>query len=127
MRTLHKAFPEFEIYTEEVEQGLEPPCFSVICGEPFIERVVGKRFFRRFDFCVYFYPAGGNVFSESGSVWDKLIPALELIDVGGDLIRGSDFSTKVVNGVMVMCVSYGTFVFDDEKAPTMGNLKFCVK
>ncbi len=123
VKALREVFPDCEVYTEEVEQGLEPPCFSVVCAEPSISRIVGKRFFRKFDICVYYYPECSDVFSESGDIWDKSILALELINVDGDLIRGTDFSSKIVDGVLVICVSFGTFVYDNEKAPAMGSVK----
>lgn len=127
VRALRKAFPECEVYTENVNQGLSPPCFSVICGELFFHRIVGKRFSLRFDLCVYYYPKKDKVFSEIGGVWEKLFPALEVVEVDGDLIRGDDFSTKIVDDVMVLCVSYNAIVYDGEKAPAMGEINFSSK
>lgn len=124
VKALRGAFPECAVYTENVRQGLAAPCFSVICEEPVIQRVLGKRFFRRFDFCVYFYPGRDDFFAEINDAFEKMLPALELIEVDGDLIRGSDFSSKTVDGVLVICASYGTFVYDGEKAPAMGALDF---
>lgn len=124
VRAIRGVFPDYEVYVEEVEQGLCPPCFSVICGEPFAERVVGRRFFRRFDVCVYFYPKDREIYSGAGQIWDKLMPALELISVEGDLVRGEDLSTKIVDGVMVFCVSYGAFVYEVNDAPAMGELRY---
>ena len=124
VKRLHECFPDHKIYTENVEQGLSPPCFSVICEQPVFRRVMGKRYFRSFDFCIYYYPKKDDFFSEINEVSEKLIPSLELIEVDGDLIRGSDFSTKTVDDVMVICATYGTFVYDGEKVPTMESLSY---
>lgn len=124
VKRLYECFPECVVYTENVEQGLSPPCFSVICEQPVFRRVMGKRFFRSFDFCIYYYPKSDEFFSEINEVSEKLIPSLELIEADGDLIRGSNFSVKTVDDVMVICATYGTFVYDNEKAPAMENLSY---
>lgn len=124
VKRIRECFPESKIFTENIEQGLSPPCFSVICEQPVFKRFMGKRFFRSFDFCIYYYPESDDFFSEINSVSELLIPNLELIEADGDLIRGSKFSTKTVDDVMVICATYETFVYDDEKAPMMENLSY---
>lgn len=124
MKRIHECYPDSRIYTENIEQGLSPPCFSVICEQPVFKRILGKRFFRGFDFCIYYYPESDDFFSEINSVSEKLIPDLELIEADGDLIRGNNFSVKTVDDVMVICASYGAFVYDDEKAPMMEDLSY---
>lgn len=124
VKRLRELFPKYGIHTENIEQGLSPPCFSVICEQPVFKRFMGKRFFRSFDFCIYFYPKSDDFFAEINAVSEVLLPNLETIEVDGDLIRGSDFSTKTVDDVMVICATYGAFVFDDEKAPMMEDLNY---
>lgn len=124
VKRLHECFPDCAVYTENVEQGLSPPCFSVICEQPVFRRVMGKRYFRRFDFCIYYYPRSDDFFGEINEVSEKLIPNLEMIEADGDLIRGGDFSVKTVDEVMVICAEYGTFVYDNEKAPAMESLNY---
>lgn len=124
MKRIRECFPNHAVYTENIEQGLSPPCFSVICEQPVFKRFLGKRFFRSFDFCIYYYPENDEFFSEINSVSEKLIPNLEVIEADGDLIRCNNFSTKTVDDVMVICVSYGVFVYEDEKAPMMESLSY---
>lgn len=124
VKRLRESFPDYRVYTENVEQGLSPPCFSVICEQPVFRRFMGKRFIRGFDFCIYYYPKSDDFFSEINSVSEQLIPSLELIEVDGDLIRGSKFSTKTVDDVMVICAAYEVFVYEEEKIPVMEKLTY---
>ena len=46
-----------EIYKGSVEQGLKEPCFSIVCLNPNITQVLGKRYFRTNRFCIHYFPS----------------------------------------------------------------------
>lgn len=115
-------FGGFEIYPDEVPQGLSPPCFTISCS-PSVERVIGKRFRRDFDICVNFFPAADEIYSECADIEERLFPALQYIDVDGDLLRGENMSRKISDGILSFNVRFGTFVIDTDKAETMGELR----
>ena len=114
-------FKGFEIYLDEVPQGLEPPCFTISCS-PSLRQVIGKRFRRDFDICVHFFSVSDEKYGECADVEERLFSALQYISVDGDLIRGEDMSRKFSDGVLSFNVRFGTFVIDPEKAETMGEL-----
>lgn len=115
-------FEGFEIYPDDVTQGLEPPCFTITCS-PSVERVIGKRFRRNFDICVHFFPASDEKYGECADVEERLFSALQYISVDGDLLRGEDMSRKLSDGILSFNVRFGTFVIDSEKAEVMGELR----
>ena len=115
-------FVGFEIYPDEVPQGLAPPCFTVSCG-PSVKRVIGKRFRRDFDICINFFPRSEEKHGECADVEERLFSALQYISVDGDLLRGEDMSRKLSDGILSFNVRFGTFVIDPEKAEMMRELR----
>ena len=66
----------YEIYTESIEQGLVEPCFSILCLNPTINQVLGKRYFRRNQFCIHYFPSSDEKRSECQAVFERLLNAL---------------------------------------------------
>ena len=119
---LSAEFNSFDIYIDEVPQGLEPPCFTITCA-PSVQRVIGRRFRRDFDICVYFFPATDEKYSECADVEERLFSALQYINVDGDLLRGEGLSRRLSDGVLAFNVRFSAFVIDSETAEIMGDLE----
>lgn len=111
----------FEIYLDNVPQGLAPPCFTVSCS-PSVKQMLGKRFRRDFDFCIHFFPGTDEPYGECADVEERLFSSLQYITVDGDMLRGENMSRKFSDGVLSFNVSFGTFVLDSDKAEAMGDL-----
>jgi hypothetical protein len=112
-----------EIYTESIEQGLTEPCFSILCLNPTIEQFLGKRYFRTNQFCIHYFPSSNEKQSECFSVLEKLMTALEIITVDGDLCRGTDMHGEVVDNVLSFFVNYDMYVYKKETAePVMESV-----
>ena len=110
---------QYDIYTESVEQGLTEPCFSILCLNPTINQVLGKRYFRRNQFCVHYFPSSDEKRSECHTVMEGLIDALEMINVDGDQCRGTGMHGEVVDNVLSFFVNYDMFVYKEEPAKSM--------
>ena len=104
----------YEIYTEFIEQGLTEPCFSILCLNPTINQVLGKRYFRTNQFCIHYFPSSNEKQSECHTVADRLMNALELITVDGDLCRGTNMHYEVVDNVLSFFVNYDMYVYKEE-------------
>ena len=114
---------DYEIYTDFVEQGLTEPCFSIVCLNPTIEQFLGKRYFRTNQFCVHYFPSSAEKQSECLSVMEKLVTALEVITVDGDLIRGTKLNGEIVDSVLSFFVNYDLFVYKEAVTePTMESV-----
>lgn len=114
----------YEIYTESIEQGLTEPCFSVLCLNPTINQVLGRRYFRRNQFCIHYFPSTDEKQSECFTVLDRLMGALEMITVDGDQCRGTGMHGEVVDDVLSFFVNYDMFVYKDEDEKSkMQNVK----
>ena len=115
----------YEIYTESIEQGLNEPCFSILCLNPTINQVLGTRYFRRNQFCIHYFPSSDEKQSECHAVIEKLISALEIIMVGSDQCRGTGMHGEVVDNVLSFFVNYDMYVYKKEAAePNMAELLY---
>ena len=103
----------YDIYTESIKQGLNVPCFSILCLNPTLEQVLGKRYFRTNQFCIHYFPSSKEVRSECNSVAERLFGALEYITVGGDTIRGTEMHCELVDDVLSFFVNYDMYVYKD--------------
>ena len=104
---------QYEIYTESIEQGLIEPCFSILCLNPTISQVLGKRYFRTNQFCIHYFPSSNEKRSECHAVMDRLVSALEIITVDGDKCRGTSMKCEVVDDVLSFFVNYDMYVYKD--------------
>lgn len=106
---LHKIYPDSRIHGEEVEQGLKRGDFNVILVTSQRQRIGKTRFMSVPAFDILYYPCKGKV--ECYAVADNLFSNLELITVpGGDVLRGTDMSFEVVDGVLHFRVNYSHFI-----------------
>ena len=106
----------YEIYTESIEQGLTEPCFSVLCLNPTIDQKLGNRYFRRNLFCIHYFPSTNEKQSECHAVAERLMDVLEMINVDGDLCRGTDMHSEVVDNVLSFFVNYDMYVYKERTA-----------
>lgn len=115
----------YEVYTESVEQGLQEPCFSVLCLNPTIEQFLGKRYFRTNQFVIHYFPSSYEKRSECNAVLERLFGAMEIITVDGDQVRGTKMNGEVVDNVLSFFVNYDMFVYKEaEEETAMGSVDY---
>lgn len=101
---------EYEIYTENVEQGLEEPCFSIFCINPSIRHFFDKRYKTTNLFNILYFPKNSEPESEINDVRERLYNCLEYISDESDLLRGTDMNTQTIDGVLNFFVNYNFFI-----------------
>lgn len=107
---------EYEIYKEDVKQGLNEPCFFVSLIKPTQSLFLGKRYLKTNQFCVQFFPTPGtDARNASYDVGEKLFNALEYIQVSGELCRGDEMSVSINDGILSFFVNYDMFVHKGAK------------
>lgn len=110
----------YEIYTENIKQGLSEPCFSIVCLNPRMEQFLGKRYFKQNQFCIHYFPKADEKNYESLMVIERLFDCLELITVNGDLCRGTGMNVEMADGVVSFMVNYDMFMYKQgESTPAM--------
>lgn len=108
---LHEVFGDaYTLYTEGVEQDFLKPSFFLLFLKPRQKQVVGKRYFKVHPLDIRYYPSTSNKNEEMNTVADRLYDALEYISIGEDLLRGSNISHEIIDGVLHVYVEYNLFV-----------------
>ena len=116
---------DYEIYTESVEQGLNEPCFSILCLNPTNEQFLGRRYFRKNQFCIHYFPKGEEKNKEINEVRERLFECLELVTVDGDLCRGTNMSSETSDGVLSFFFFFFMFMYKmQEGTPTMESYDY---
>ena len=102
---------EYDIYTEDIEQGLNEPCFSIVLLKPSVNQFLGKRYYRTHLFCVHYFPKSTNESKlECFKIEERLMNCLEYITVEGDSIRGKNMFGEISDGVLAFMIEYNMFV-----------------
>ena len=111
-----------DIYTEAVDQGLEDGSFAIVCLNPTNEQFLGNRYFRTNQFCIHYFPKTKKPRSECLEVLEDLYDALETIEVDGDLIRGTNMTNEMDEGVLHFFVNYNFFTIRKSDETYMEHL-----
>jgi len=112
----------YKIYTEEVTQGMENPCFFILCRTPKNTQFFNKKYFRSNMFCIQYIPSSENVKTECNAVTEQLFQCLEYLWIDGSLIRGTKMEPEMKDGILFFFLNYDFFVYKKEETETMGAL-----
>lgn len=106
---------EYDVFVEDVEQGIEAPCFLILLIDADTKQLPSSRNKRRQDFNVLYFPKEGK--TECYEMSEKLFEALKLIKFKDGLLNGADIKCNVVDGVLNCLVSYNfnTVKLDDSE------------
>ena len=101
-----------EIYTEDVEQGLEEPCFFVRQLEVANNRCLGNRVKRKYPFDIIYFPSDSDAKKyEMYEMEDLLQDGMEYITLAnGNMLRASDISSEIVDDVLHVYASYSVML-----------------
>lgn len=101
---------DYEIYSEEIEQGLKEPCFFISVIDSSIQPYPGGRYFRRSQLCIQYFPVSASRNRECEDAAVRMEQSLECIVYDDGMIRGTDMSHEVHDGVMSFFVNYNMFI-----------------
>ena len=115
----------YEIYSEDVEQGLTEPCFFIKSLPVQNRRLLGKRKQRTYSFVITYFPKNNN--AEMQDVAEKLLDGLEyIILITGEIIRGHSLEAEIVDGLLQFSVQYVVFLNDYENEESMETMESSV-
>ena len=111
--TLNAEFGDkYKIHREEKRQGLKEPCFFIQCLNPTEELFFWKRYFRRNQFCIQYFPEEEyHRNQECHAVGERLFSCLEYLDVDGDPVMGTEMKYEITDGLLHFFVNYDMFVY----------------
>jgi len=95
----------YEIYTENVKQGLQEPCFFVKSLPVITNPLLGNRKERRYPFDIAHFTEGGN--EEKMRVGEQMLDGLEYLTLtNGDIVRCRSIDMDIVDDVLHVSVTY---------------------
>lgn len=97
---------DYEIYSQEVEQGLKEPCFLILLVDSSNERIIGSRFKRKQPFNILYFSKDDETTNDMYSVGERMNDALEFISFRDGKLMGTEMSFKVIDGVLNFLVDY---------------------
>lgn len=114
---------DYKIYTENVEQFLNPPCFYVELLQSSMQQIVSRRYRLENLFDIHFFTNENESKNDFRRVADILYDALEYISVDNDLVRGLNMHYEIVDDVLHFFVSYNLILIKtlepEEKMETL--------
>ena len=99
----------YEIYTEKIEQGLSEPCFLISSLTQNSNQFFSSRYKKNNLFSVQYFPSSQGIRAECNDVAERLNECLEWIEVDGDLIRGTNLTSELVDDVLNFTLNYNFF------------------
>lgn len=125
---LYESFGKgYEIYQNNVQQGLKEPCFFIGLLKLSVRPLLGRRRIRTvpFDICYFPKTAGDN--REMQEAAEQMLEALEFIRLGdGGLLRGSKMSWEIVEDMLHFFVTYSLTENELPQQTPMESLKALV-
>lgn len=115
---------EYKIYKNDVEQGMDTPCFFVAALKPSVTAYPSMRRYLQHPLDVHYYPRdscdNGNMYE----VAERLADILEYITLPDNtILRGTDISYQIEDDVLHYFVSFNAFVrMELERVPEMEEL-----
>ena len=121
---LNTAFGDgYEIYKNDVEQGLNEPCFFISVIKPELSPLLGSRGIWRNPFDIHYFPKRAGSNAELFDVAEKLIYALEFIPMPDGLpLRGTGMSYDIIDGVLHFYVNFNMIVNQPREENPMETL-----
>lgn len=121
-------FPDIPVYDEQVEQALSQPSFFVRSIAPRQRLFLNRRYLRTEMVEVTYFPPDDGRKRNVNDVFEKLFSSLEIIQVGQDMLRGTEMEPHVddESGVAVFTVNYRYFVTrprDETEEPEITEIK----
>ena len=96
---------------KEKKQNLEEPCFFIQCLNSTQRLFLNKRYFKKNQFCIQYFPETSNKNEECLAVAERLLERLEYLIVNSDLVMGTKMHYEVIDGILHFFVNYDMFVY----------------
>lgn len=105
----------YEVNMEEVKQGMKEPCFFLTLLDSSTKVVVGRRYEKRNQVSIQYFPESLQLQRECNEVAERLTLCLEYIeDEEGGFLHGTDMHYQVTDGILNFFVNYNFHVLKAE-------------
>lgn len=126
-QALYEEFGDsYSIYTEEIEQGLDNPCFLITNVVHTHDAKLSNRYKDNNSFMVQYFPESDTDYlGEINNVVSSLEDVLEWITVDSSKVHGLNMTSNVVDRVLNFQVDYNVRLHKTtQEVDRMNNLKY---
>ncbi|HGM3734708.1 TPA: DUF6838 family protein [Clostridioides difficile] len=121
---LDKSFGEkYTIYSEDVEQGINEPCFFIVPINSSKVLYPNARELKKNSFDVHYFPKSDNKAFEINEIAEMLLEELEYIESDGDLVRGTNMNFEIIDNVLHFFVDYNYFTIKSNNTEKMNDVE----
>lgn len=103
----------YPVYIDNQQQNMIFPCFFLTLNVGEQEQKLGSRYYREGTYYIHcFQSEDGKVrdYNELRDAAERLYWALEYINVGDAIIRGTDMQEQIIDDVLLFSVHYNYFL-----------------
>ncbi|WP_233147054.1 phage tail terminator family protein [Paenibacillus selenitireducens] len=117
-------FPDMDVYGEKIPEGFETPCLFVKLLTAAQDKEMNRRYKRSYPFDIHFFPHGHDYNREGHEMAERLYDALRIVDINGDLYKGTGMNHEIVDDVLHFFVDFNFHVLSQkEDEPVMQTLE----
>ena len=122
---LNTAFGDkYEIFQNDIEQGLEEPFFMIQVLKRDLSPLVGQRSMKHNPFDVMYFPTAPGNNAEMFTVAETLMDCLRFITLpNGDLLHGTNMNYEIVDNVLHFMVNFNLTLIRPEDETYMETLE----
>lgn len=109
---LHTEFGDgYEIYQNDVEQGLQEPCFFITVLKPELSPLLKGRYLATNPFDIHYFPMTSGDNAELCDAAERMEECLEFITLpDGGMLHGTSISYQIVDDVLHLFVNFNCIV-----------------
>ena len=116
---ISKKYPDFEVYTDKVEQGLKEPCFFIKNLKRTYGTFLSKRYKTTNLFSIQLIPDDSI---NANEVMASLFSLLEFITIeNGDIFKATNMSMETTDEVLTLTLNYDFFMKESVKKDNLMN------
>lgn len=110
---LNELFGEnYELYTNNVKQGLKMPCFFIKTLPSSKKKLIGNRYENEINLVIHSMLREPNL-EEFNNISDKLYELEYITLLNGDILKGYDMKTQISDGVLLFFITYKFFTYKE--------------
>ncbi|WP_129600466.1 phage tail terminator family protein [Anaerophilus nitritogenes] len=100
---------DIEVFGEEIKGDLEPPCFFVKMFNTEHKQDLDRRYLRYNSFDIHYF--GDTTNKDMFNILEELYETMELIEIDGNLYRGTSMKHEIIDQVLHFFVDYNFHVY----------------
>ncbi len=103
---------DYELYTNNVKQGLKMPCFFIKTLPSSKKKLIGNRYENEINLVIHSMLRESNL-EEFNNISDKLYELEYITMLNEDILKGYDMKTEISDGVLLFFITYKFFTYKE--------------